>query len=68
MVVFITIFICNSQKVIYSDDEKKKDEYYQEYGGKIHLFSFHHLNKGKQKLKKLRKNLKKRRNNLKKVR
>jgi hypothetical protein len=26
VVVFITIFICNSQKVIYSDDEKKKDE------------------------------------------
>lgn len=24
VVVFITIFICNSQKVIYSDDEKKK--------------------------------------------
>lgn len=34
VVGFITIFICNSQKVIYSDDEKKKDEYYQEYGGK----------------------------------
>lgn len=34
VVVFLTIFISNSQKIAYSDDEKKKDEYYQEYGGK----------------------------------
>ena len=27
VVVFITIFICNNQKIAYSEDEKKRDEY-----------------------------------------
>ena len=34
VVVFITIFICNNQKIAYSEDEKKRDEYYQQYGGR----------------------------------
>lgn len=29
----MTVFICNNQKITYSDDEQKKDEYYQQYGG-----------------------------------
>ena len=32
--MFITIFICNNQKIAYSEDEKKRDEYYQQYGGR----------------------------------
>lgn len=34
VVVFMTIFICNNQKITYSEDEKKRDEYYQQYGGR----------------------------------
>ena len=33
VVLFMTVFICNNQKITYSDDEQKKDEYYQQYGG-----------------------------------
>lgn len=33
VVLFMTVFICNNQKITYSDDELKKDEYYQQYGG-----------------------------------
>ena len=31
---YVTIFICNNQKIAYSEDEKKRDEYYQQYGGR----------------------------------
>lgn len=34
IVVFLTIFVSNSQRITYSDDEKRKDLYYQQYGGK----------------------------------
>ena len=34
VVIFMTIFICNNQKIAYSEDEKKRDEYYQQYGGR----------------------------------
>lgn len=34
VVVFMTIFICNNQKITYSEDERKRDEYYQQYGGR----------------------------------
>ena len=34
VVIFMTIFICNNQNIAYSEDEKKRDEYYQQYGGR----------------------------------
>lgn len=34
VVIFMTIFICNNQKITYSEDEKQRDEYYQQYGGR----------------------------------